>query len=148
MTSGTTLGPCANLISIQAMADEHRALVRAQGSPVVQRCDECRLPSFPPMLGCPRCGSSQLSWILAGKTGTVGTFVTVHRRDATPSMTIPRRLLDQIPYTSVYITPDKAPEVRIAALMTGTQQGDLAVGSRVQLHVADDSPTVIADLVG
>jgi uncharacterized OB-fold protein len=146
MTYGTSLGRCANLISIQAMADEHKALLRDHGVPVVQRCDECQRPRFPPLLGCPHCGSSQLIWITAGTTGKVGTFVTVHRREATPSMTIPRRLLDQIPYTSVYVMPDEVPEVRIAALMTGPQQSELAVGSPVQLRVVGNSPVVIADL--
>jgi uncharacterized OB-fold protein len=146
MTYGTAFGRCANLISIQAMADEYKALLRDHGVPVVQRCDECQRPCFPPLLGCPQCGSSQLVWIAAGTTGKVGTFVTVHRRDPTASMTIPRRLLDQIPYTSVYVMPDEVPEVRIAALMTGPQQSELAVGSTVRLRVGRNSPVVIANL--
>jgi hypothetical protein len=74
----------------------------------------------------------------AGSRGKVGTFVTVHTRDQTPSMSIPKWLLDQVPYTSVYVEPLDIEGVRIPTLMVGDQQSSLAVGDEVELEVHVD----------
>lgn len=143
----TVLGACEPERGVQALADQHRAVTQRHGGPVAQACDACAGIQFPPMLACRTCGSAELSWIACGATGTIGTYVTVHTRHATPSMSIPRRLLDQVPYTSVYVVPDAVPTVRLPALMTGPQQERLAVGAAVTLSVAE-SPALVADLAG
>jgi uncharacterized OB-fold protein len=130
---------CSVQQGVQALADEYRAVIGLHQVPLAQRCEECQTAQFPPMLACPSCGSDSLWWVDAGPTGTVGTYVTVHTRDATPSMSIPRRLLDSVPYTSVYVNPDALPTVRLAALMVGDQQAELHVGSRVTFDAADPS---------
>jgi uncharacterized OB-fold protein len=121
-----------------ALAKEFRATVHAHKVAVAQHCDSCGTPQFPPMLGCPACGSSDLSWVSCGDAGTVGTFVTVHTADATPSMSIPRRLLALVPYTSVYVIPDAVPTVRVPALMIGSQQSQLRIAAPVTLEVSDE----------
>ena len=133
----TVLAPCSVARGAQGLADEFRETVTEHQVPVAQRCDRCGSAYFPPVLGCRVCASPSLSWVSCGETATVGTFVTVHTAEATPSMSIPRRLLDQVPYSSVYAVPDALPGVRLAALMLGPQQDKLAVGVAVRLEVAN-----------
>jgi uncharacterized OB-fold protein len=123
---------------VQALAVQHRAVAREHRTAVAQRCDSCARWQFPPMLACPVCGSSKLSWLSCGDTATVGTFVTVHTAQGTPSMSIPRRLAAVAPYTSVFAAPLAVPEVRLAALMLGPQQHHIRVGSAVGFDFSDD----------
>lgn len=141
------VGACNTQGGVQALADDFHAATRASKLAIAQQCDACATSQFPPMLACPICGSQQLSWVSCGGTGSVGTFVTVHTAEATPSMSIPRRLQAKVPYTSVYVTPDAIPTVRVAALMIGPQQAGLRVGSPVTFTVSDDLG-LLADLVG
>ena len=124
-------------LGAQGVADDHRTTSAAHGAVVAQRCDRCRACFFPPLLGCSGCRSSDLSWIDCGETGTVGTFVTVHGNLVTPSMGIPKWLVDRMPYTSVYVVPDAVPTLRIPALMEGPQQADIRVGSSVCFDTSD-----------
>jgi len=124
----------------QGLADQYHALLAEHRMPLVQQCKACSTAYFPPLLSCRSCHSDELAWAPAGARGRVGTFVTVHTRDATPSMSIPRRLLDEVPYTSVYVEPDGAPHLRIPALMVGDGQQHLAVGDRVELAVPGSGP--------
>jgi uncharacterized OB-fold protein len=133
-----TVGVVNTSAGVQAMADEHRARARQLRAAIAQRCDSCATAQFPPLLSCPVCGSRDMSWVSCGESGTVGTFVTVHTSAATASMSIPRRLRDVVPYTSVYARPDALPGVRVAALMLGDQQADMKVGARVTFTFSDD----------
>lgn len=131
------LAPCSVERGVQGLADEFHETVATHKTPAAQRCDDCGTAYFPPLLGCRACASPRLSWVACGEAATVGTFVTVHTAEATSSMSIPRRLVSQIPYTSVYAIPDALPSVRLAALMVGPQQEKLAVGVPVRLEVAN-----------
>jgi uncharacterized OB-fold protein len=133
-----TVGPVNTSAGVQAMADEHRALAKRLRAAIAQECDSCGTGQFPPLLSCPVCGSSSMNWVSCGDAGTVGTFVTVHTRQATASMSIPRRLRDAAPYTSVFASPDALPTVRVAALMLGDQQAEMRVGARVTFAFSDD----------
>ena len=57
------------------------------------------------------------------------------------------RLLDEVPYSSVYVEPDEFPGVRLPALMVGDQQEFLAVGLPVELQVPADGPIRASGLV-
>ena len=135
--SHTVVGRAPVEQGAQALADHYRQLVSEHRVALVQRCDECSADFFPPLLGCSRCHSSELSWIDCGATGTVGTFVTVHARIVTPSMGIPKWLRESTPYSSVYVVPDAVPTVRVAALMDGDQQDRLRVGARVRFALSE-----------
>jgi uncharacterized OB-fold protein len=123
---------------VQALAEEYRAVAREHRTAVAQRCNSCASTQFPPMLACPVCGCAGLSWVSCGEVARVGTFVTVHTAQATPSMSIPRRLRAVVPYTSVFAAPDAVPGVRVPALMLGPQQRDIRVGSAVGFDFSDD----------
>ncbi len=138
--TGRTVAACDLDAGSQCLADQYRALLREHRLPLVQRCAECGAAHFPPLLRCRSCHSARLDWVDAGPWATVGTFVTVHTREQTPSMSIPKRLLDEVPYTSVYVEPQDVPGVRLPALMVGQQQGSLAVGDLVRLEVPENGP--------
>ena len=128
---------------VQALADEFREVMSEAGAMVAQQCDSCGSCFFPPLLACSQCHADKLSWIDCGPTGTVGTFVTVHARTVTSSMSIPKWLADRTPYSSVYVVPDFAPSIRVPALMEGAHQERLAVGARVRFDLSDPrSPRV------
>ena len=139
-TSGAALAECAVAAGAQGLADQYRALLHDHREPLVQRCSSCATAYFPPLLSCRTCHSDALAWVPAGRRAAVGTFVTVHTREQTPSMSIPRRLLDEVPYTSVYVEPLEVPGVRIPAVMVGDQQAALAVGDVVELDVPEEGP--------
>ena len=136
----SSVASCDVEAGAQGLADQYRALLREHRVPLVQRCADCGTACFPPLLSCRKCHSDRLGWVPAGTRGAVGTFVTVHTRESTPSMSIPKRLLDEVPYTSVYVEPLHVPDVRIPALMVGAQQHSLAVGDEVDLEVPEDGP--------
>jgi uncharacterized OB-fold protein len=140
------LGSCPVERGVQGIADDYRAVMEEHRVPVAQRCDECSAAQFPPLLGCRSCLSARLSWVSCGDRGVVGTFVTVHTAETTPSMSIPRRLLDKVPYSSVFVAPDDLPGVRLVALMLGPQQERLAVGLAVRLD-ASGGAVVLAEVV-
>lgn len=140
MTDLPNLAACALTDGAQGLADQHRALLGRHRVPLVQRCAECTSTFFPPLLSCRECHSSRLDWVDAGARGRVGTFVTVHTREQTPSMSIPRRLLEEVPYTSVYVEPLDVAGLRLPAVMVGDQQESLAVGDLVELVVPESGP--------
>jgi uncharacterized OB-fold protein len=131
---------CDVMAGAQGLAQQYDALLRERREPLVQHCSDCTATYFPPLLSCRSCHSDALVWKPSGSRAVVGTFVTVHTRESTPSMSIPRRLLDEVPYTSVYVEPLAAPGVRIPALMVGEQQEGLAVGDIVDLEVLEAGP--------
>jgi uncharacterized OB-fold protein len=137
-TNRAALAACDVGAGAEGLAVQYRALLRSQRVPLVQRCTDCAAAYFPPLLNCRTCHSDELCWMSAGSRGKVGTFVTVHTRDQTPSMSIPKWLLDQVPYTSVYVEPLDIEGVRIPTLMVGDQQSSLAVGDEVELEVHVD----------
>ena len=124
-------------LGAKALADNYRLVAAERRAVLAQACSRCEVQFFPPLLSCSKCHSDELSWIECGMFGVVGTFVTVHARTVTPSMGIPNWLRNRVPYTSVYVVPDAVPAVRIPALMEGSQQDHLAVGSRVEFDLSD-----------
>ena len=131
------LAPAAVEHGVQALANDYRSAVATNGAMIAQKCDTCATCHFPPLLACSKCHSANLSWIDCGPTGTVGTFVTVHAQTVTPSMAIPKWLLDRTPYSSVYVIPDAIPSIRVPALMEGPQQEKLAVGAQVRFDLSE-----------
>lgn len=121
----------------QGLAEDYRRTVAEHRAVAAQQCDACATYYFPPLLSCSRCHSEELSWVDVGSTGTVATFVTVHAGTVTPSMGIPKWLLNRVPYTSVYVTPDSVTSIRIPALMEGSDQEALEVGTRVLFDLSD-----------
>ena len=144
-TTRKTLGQCNVAAGAQALADEFREVASEHQVALAQSCDSCNTVLFPPMLGCPACASDRLSWIDCGVRAKVGTFVAVHTAEATPSMGIPGRLRDKVPYASVFAIPDDYPAIRLAALVIGDDVAKVQIGAAVTLDAT--SLPLIASLV-
>ena len=97
----------------------HRLLL-----PTCADCDKAHLPPGPV---CPHCFSDRLDWREAKGTGTVTTFVVVHR-DWFPAFRA------DIPYNVVQVELDEGP--RLTASLAGGNE-PLSVGLRVRV-VFDD----------
>lgn len=51
----------------------------ARGELAVQRCVRCRAAFLYPRISCPECGSGNLEWFVTAGTGTLQSYVIVHR---------------------------------------------------------------------
>lgn len=59
---------------------------------LLQRCGACRRHRFPPMPSCPWCGATETETVESDGTGTIYSWVTVHRA-------FDERWANDIPYT-------------------------------------------------
>ena len=129
----SALANCRVELGWTQIAEDYRAVTREHAEPIVQGCSACGAASWPPRLRCP-CGSSDLRWFPAGRTGrlvsTVGVKLTV---DEAPDHWVPRRLIPRLPYTTVIVELDAWPSVRMAVLSDGLSLTEAATGSTVML---------------
>jgi uncharacterized OB-fold protein len=90
----------------------------------IQACTACGRRRFPPTPGCPYCADPGIRWEEAPGTGTVYSFITVHRAfDAA--------FADDVPYDIATVDLDGGG--RIVGRATGTT----AIGARVSPHFVD-----------
>ncbi|GAB3359494.1 Zn-ribbon domain-containing OB-fold protein [Amycolatopsis echigonensis] len=95
---------------------EHRVLL-----PI---CDSCSARHFPPTPACPHCGHPHTHWEEVPATGSVYSFITVHRA-------FDPAFADQVPY--VIATVDLQAGVRTVGRLSGTP----AIGARVSPEFTD-----------
>jgi hypothetical protein len=60
----------------------------AAGELLVQRCDACGDPFFPPLPACPRCLGTAVRWIRTSGLGAVYSYSVVHRPQV-PGLSVP-----------------------------------------------------------
>lgn len=143
--------PCDIGSGGQGMAMQYRRLLTENRRPICQVCRDCGHPQFPPMLLCPLCRSSNLEWRDVGGSGTVRSWVTVHTSTTTAGFTIPKWLVNAVPYSSVFVQPDALTEtLRMPSLMTDVTPSRMAAGARVVLEVGGDAkrPVVVSRFSG
>jgi uncharacterized OB-fold protein len=99
---------------------EHRLLM--------QRCGSCATVRFPPMPGCPTCGSDQTEIIDCSGSGVVYSLVVVHRAVDPASR-------DEVPYS--ILTVDLAEGSRVFARLAGP--GGAQIGDLVDATYVDHS---------
>jgi uncharacterized OB-fold protein len=95
---------------------------------VLQRCTSCRRLRFPPMPGCPYCGARGYDDAEVPGTGTVYSFVRVHRA-LTPAME------SEVPYVVAVVELDEGPR-----MIGRVEAGDVmavAIGDRLQPRFVD-----------
>ncbi|HWE57441.1 MAG TPA: zinc ribbon domain-containing protein [Acidimicrobiales bacterium] len=132
------------------MAIQYRRLLAERRRPICPICRDCGRAQFPPMLICPQCGSSEIDWRDVGGSGSIRTWVPVHTSTTTDGFTIPKWLLADTPYSSVFVQPDAlTQDLRLPSLMTGVDPSRLAAGARVVLEVGGDDqhPVVTSRLL-
>lgn len=89
----------------------------------IQHCLQCQSHVFPPRELCPHCGASALRWVRAGGQGTVYSTSTIARKvDAGGNYNVALIDLDE--------------SVRMMGRVEGVAPEAVAIGQRVQAHVA------------
>lgn len=83
---------------------------------LLQRCSRCAETRFPRMPGCPRCGSADSSDIEARGTGTVYSWVVVHRP-------LGGLTTEQLPRTIVTVQLDEGCRMLGRLLKRGDDEG-------------------------
>ena len=102
-------------------------------------CTACERSWLRPTPTCPRCGSSDWEYRDVSQTGSLYTWVTVHRA-------LDDSFADDVPYTVVVVELDGG--ARVNARLLGVGDG-LSAGARVVLSTATGEggwPTLVASL--
>lgn len=92
---------------------------------MVQCCASCARRRFPPTPSCPYCAAPEFAWQQAEGTGTVYSFITVHR-------TFDPAFADEVPYDIATIDLDGGG--RMAARVDSDARIDARVISRFVDH--------------
>ncbi|MGQ0572416.1 MAG: Zn-ribbon domain-containing OB-fold protein [Armatimonadota bacterium] len=101
-----------------------------------QRCGGCSSLRWPPRGLCPRCHSWAFDWVALGNTGTVASFVVVHRATSQAFAT-------EVPYVIAQVTLDDTNGlVRLASNVVGYPWDQVRVGMAVRVEFEDVTPEV------
>lgn len=100
----------------------------AEGRLVLQQCLDCGAHRFPPMPGCPDCGSIGHRSVTAAGSGTIYSWVVVHRA-FDPAFS------DEVPYTVLAVDLDEGPRIN-ARLEKGMPAFDARVAAVFVRHAA------------
>jgi hypothetical protein len=106
---------------------EHRLLI--------MRCGSCRFWVHPPLAGCPRCLSTQLSAEQVSGHGTVYSFTVVNREFA-PGI--------KPPYVVAYVDLDEQESLRLTTNLVNIRIGDIKMGMPVQVLFYDAGDVTLA----
>ncbi|MPZ25951.1 MAG: hypothetical protein GEV12_05750 [Micromonosporaceae bacterium] len=96
----------------------------ARGQLRLQRCGQCRRWSHPPVLTCPACDSTDLSWQPVSGRGEVFTWTVTHHP-------FHPRLTAAGPYACVVVTTEEGP--RVLSTVRGVSPEQLTAGLPVQV---------------
>lgn len=88
------------------------------------RCESCSRRHFPPTPSCPFCSHATMRWDDVSASGSIYSFITVHRA-FDPAFT------DEVPYVIATI------DVDAGARMIGRLTGEPAIGARVEPEFVD-----------
>jgi len=92
---------------------------------LLQKCANCQEIRFPPMPGCPNCGSGEWEHVTAGGRGRIYSWIVVHR----PLGTITEA---DLPCTLATVELDEG--CRVLGRLTGDASVDLPVSARYVDH--------------
>jgi uncharacterized OB-fold protein len=107
-----------------------------EGHLAAQRCPSCGRFRWPPMEFCPWCHHHGGDWVALPGTGTVRSFVVVHRA-FDPAFD------DRVPYVVAHIALDGADSVTIVANVVGHSADAVAVGQRVAVEFVNEGPVTL-----
>lgn len=107
----------------------------------VQRCTRCADTRFPPGEFCPRCHSQAAEWITLPGTGTVQSFVIVHRA-------FDPNFSDDVPYIVGMIALDAtSPLIVFPANVRGIDPERVHIGLPVVAHFEPREAVVMAAFI-
>ena len=96
----------------------------------IQSCARCQTVCHPPRPVCAECGSEEREWRVMAGTGTVYSYIVVHRAP------LPQWKAE-VPYNVALISLDDAPHIRLHGNVVDVSGRSLHVGMRVSA-VFDD----------
>jgi uncharacterized OB-fold protein len=91
---------------------EHRLLLQA--------CDDCATPRWPPRCLCPSCGSFATRWVERAPRGTLFSWTVIGRATA--------KGFAETPYVVGIVALDEAPAIRLVGNVLGIAAAELRVG--------------------
>jgi uncharacterized OB-fold protein len=107
-----------------------------EGRLVVQECGECGARRWPPRPACARCLSTSVRWTEVRRTGTLYSWVVIHRS---------RRpdLRDRVPFTVGVVALDDDPALRFLGGLTGAIGTKLTIGQPVEVRFEPDGQGIV-----
>jgi uncharacterized OB-fold protein len=96
-----------------------------EGRLMLQRCEHCHKLRFYPAESCPFCGTLGGTWVAATGSGTVYSWIVVHK---TPD----NYWRTRVPYVSAIIELDDQPHLYMPGLLTQVAPDAVRAGMRVQ----------------
>jgi len=101
---------------------------------VAQQCGNCKTWRWPPRSVCPACHSDQVEWRALPGTGTVRSYVVMHRA-------FHPAFADEVPYVVANVVLDGAEgKVVLSSNLVGVPSEEVQVGQRVEVFFEDASP--------
>jgi uncharacterized OB-fold protein len=91
-----------------------------EGRLMVQACDDCATPRWPPRRICPACGSFATRWVECAPRGTLFSWTVIGKATA--------KGFTEVPYVVGLITLDDTPGVRLVGNVIGLAPEALRVG--------------------
>ncbi len=99
-----------------------------QGELRLQRCSGCGRWRHPPLVTCPECGSSDLSWQPASGLGTVFSWTVTH-------YPLVQAFSELLPYVDAVVACEEGP--RVFALLLGVDPDTVSLDMPVRVDFAD-----------
>jgi uncharacterized OB-fold protein len=96
---------------------------------MVQACDDCATPRWPPRCLCPACGSFAVRWVEHAARGSLFSWTVISKSTAAG--------FTDAPYTVGIVALDDAPSIRVVGNVLGVAAADLGVGLRLQGRFVD-----------
>ena len=98
---------------------------------LVLRCQSCSYLIHPPVVGCPRCGGTDLGQRELAGTGTVYSFTVVNREFA-PGI--------KPPYIVAIVAMDEQADLRMVTNLVDVEVGQVRIDRHVRVVFHDISP--------
>lgn len=95
---------------------------------LIERCERCDVPRFPPKPVCSKCWSTEAKRVPAAGTGTVYTYTIVHRAGS-------QAFAAETPYAIVLVDLDEG--VRVMSNMVNCKPDQVSIGMPVRLVFED-----------
>lgn len=91
-----------------------------QGRLMIQACDDCATPRWPPRRLCPACGSFATRWVAQAPRGTLFSWTVIGKATA--------KGFAEVPYVVGLVALDERPSIRLAGNVEGIAPAALRAG--------------------
>jgi uncharacterized OB-fold protein len=106
-----------------------------QGRLMVQACDDCATPRWPPRCLCPACSSFATRWVEYAPLGTLFSWTVIGKATA--------KGFTEVPYAVGIVTLQEAPAIRLVGTLVGIAPDDFRVGLPLRGRFVDAGPMTL-----